>query len=138
MEFPPSLQSIKFNIATVSAGSLDFSNVTNLKELSFYILVMNSGAIKLPPSVEKIDFSSSTLMINELDLSQLTNLNYLNLGELGYSYQTGGIPVTLTLPPNLNESALSSVNAGRKPVILKTGSTIVNKPDWFDKYVQYL
>lgn len=126
-----SLQTIYISASTKD-GMLDFSYLPNLKEITLYARTLNGG-LKLPKSVEKIDFSSQTLNITELDLSQLTNLTYLNTGHLGKD-----TPVTLTLPLNLSESVFSYA-AGwyNKPISIKTGSTIVNKPDWFDKYVSY-
>ncbi|MBD1431368.1 hypothetical protein H8B06_00900 [Sphingobacterium sp. DN00404] len=136
VQFPQSLQSIYIS-ARIKAGTWDLSNLTNLKELQIYTTTIRDGDIdlKLPASIEKINFSSTTLAINTLDLSRTTNLNYMHLGTLG-----GDNTVTLILPPNLNEHALinaSNYFGGYKPVNLKTGSTIINKPSWFDQYVTY-
>ncbi len=84
------------------------------------------------------------LKINRLDLSKLTNLQHLKLGILGidrYPSSASDIEsmqqVELVLPPNLSESVFTSFSSTVKPVGLKVGSTIINKPEWFDNYVHY-
>lgn len=136
MRFPSSVQSIKFG-GTIKSGTLDLSVQPNLKELT--INEMQNGVVKLPVGIERINIGART---PELDLSHLTNLQYLSLS-LGstnkvFFPELTNIPVTLILPPNLQESALSGVNIGRKPINLTPGSTIVNEPAWFDKYVEYI
>lgn len=136
MKFPSSVQYIKFD-GTIKDGTLDLSVQSNLKEV--IINKMENGSVKLPANLERL---TAGLRVSELDLSHLTNLKYLavTLGSATNPWfpELTNIPVTLILPPNLQESALSEVNIGMKPVTLTTGSTIVNKQDWFDKYVQYI
>lgn len=136
MKFPSSVRSVNFN-GTIKNGTLDLSVQPNLKEVIIY--AMQNGTVKLPVGIERINISART---PELDLSHLTNLQYLSLS-LGstnkvFFPELTNIPVKLILPPNLQESALSVVNIGRKPINLTPGSTIVNEPAWFDKYVEYI
>lgn len=138
---PQSVETVKFDIARINSGVLDLSYLNNLKEFNAYILVLENGNLKLPKSLEKINFSSTSLNLTALDLGQLTNLKALSLGTLGldsYPFNPdAGKPVKLTLPINLSESVFSSWNSTSKPIAMRTGSTIINKPSWFDKYVWY-
>ena len=138
MQLPSSLQSIRFS-GTIEQGTLDLSSLSNLKEVTLYTSRLKDNVIKLPSHVEKIDFSTSLLHIKTLDLSALTHIKYLDLGTLGTGdYSTGLVPVTLILPTNLSEQVFSGFSSNSKPVNLKSGSTIINKPSWFDKYVNYV
>lgn len=140
IQFPPSLQSVRFSARI--KNTLDLSYLTNLKELTLYTTYF-SGEIKLPSAIEKLDFGTSSLLVSRLDLSNLTNIIYLNLGDLGKNYAVNEVHITteLVLPPNLSEQALINVTSRYMgvyyPVSLKKGSTIINKPSWFDKYVNY-
>lgn len=131
IQLPPSLESIRFSATLKEETTLDLSNLLNLKEVTFNTKRFG-GILKLPPTVEKINFSASELNTSQLDLSQLTNLKSLSLRS---SAQDN--PLTLILPPNLSESVFMGWSTNVKPVNLQTGSTIINKPAWFDQYVSY-
>lgn len=138
IQLPSSLRSVRFS-GVLEKSTLDLSHLSNLKEITLYTSRLKDNILKLPSHIEKINFSTSLLNIKTLDLSTLTNIKYLDLGTLGTGeYSAGLLPVTLILPPNLSEHVFSNQSSNSKPVNLKSGSTIINKPSWFDNYVNYL
>lgn len=129
LKLPSNLEYMDFDI--IAIHDVHLSDANKLKTLRMYISTVTGNSIELPAGLEKIDISHSEFKTPvEMDLSQLDNIKFLRLGMTGIS--------KLILPVNLSEDAVKAggyVNQGG--ITLSKETIIINKPAWFDQYVNY-
>lgn len=133
---------LDFKISNVKADSVYFSpTIKNLDTRQTEIKSLRVNQVEkvlLNDGLEKLHMGSFRLSEDAtLDLSNLTNLTYICL----HANQSVDQPIALILPENLSEAAAQahnhSVNGLVPTFYLPAGSTIINKPSWFDQYATY-
>lgn len=133
--FPTGLEYLSFfHYSDINIqGSGNYSNLHQLKEFEGRYAVFDNMPV-LPSSILKLNLENIKLPAGAtMDLSHLTNLNFLRI----YAYNSD--PITLILPDNITEAAVAAgyggVNSARGSILLPTGSSIVNAPEWLSQYV---
>lgn len=133
--FPESLEYLSFfDWSPINVrGAGDYSNLHNLKTFAANQVSFERMPV-LPASLSTLQLNGISLPeASTMDLGNLTNLDFLRV----HAYYSE--PVTLILPDNLTEAAVSAgyggVNGVWASIILPVGSTIVNAPEWLSQYV---